>query len=223
MKCLAQQWLSNCDYDYDYYWNVDVLLFHFFSSLLLLCIDDCSGASSKPNEFPWMARLSYFNRFYCGAALINDRYVLTAAHCVKGYDQMTNIVLYTHTHSYLDNTFIHLNLSICKTKSTFWYFDILMDLINLPVLIQLIIIRLMKGMILHASIFDPSKCLKSFSFGMQTLRISECWFWFNDPHTPKTETIITLWSSGYFFFAQSTLYFELKKELNTFDLKKTHK
>lgn len=71
--------------------------FLLFLLLFLLCID-CSGASSKPNEFPWMARLSYFNRFYCGAALINDRYVLTAAHCVKGYDQMTNTILYSHTH-----------------------------------------------------------------------------------------------------------------------------
>lgn len=44
-----------------------------------------SGDAAGVNEFPWMARLSYFNRFYCGAALVNDRYVITAAHCVKGY------------------------------------------------------------------------------------------------------------------------------------------
>ncbi|XP_072396147.1 trypsin-1-like [Diabrotica undecimpunctata] len=43
------------------------------------------GIETMVNEYPWMTALLYNNRFYCGASLINNKYCLTAAHCVNGF------------------------------------------------------------------------------------------------------------------------------------------
>lgn len=40
------------------------------------------GNVTKIHEFPWLAGLSKNGEFYCGAALITRRHLLTAAHCV---------------------------------------------------------------------------------------------------------------------------------------------
>lgn len=40
------------------------------------------GQVTYVHQYPWMALLMYKKRFYCGATLINNLYVLTAAHCV---------------------------------------------------------------------------------------------------------------------------------------------
>ncbi|KRK05710.1 uncharacterized protein Dyak_GE27699, partial [Drosophila yakuba] len=48
------------------------------------------GSDARPHEFPWMAMLLYLNRSsleilpLCAGSLINNRYVVTSAHCVLG-------------------------------------------------------------------------------------------------------------------------------------------
>nr|XP_027217680.1 transmembrane protease serine 9-like [Penaeus vannamei] len=41
------------------------------------------GVTTGVNEWPWQAALMYGSQQFCGGSLINDRYVLTAAHCTE--------------------------------------------------------------------------------------------------------------------------------------------
>lgn len=66
---------------------VPIITYHFFTRCGERSDETriVGGSTTGISAYPWMARLSYFNRFYCGGTLINDWYVLTAAHCVKGF------------------------------------------------------------------------------------------------------------------------------------------
>lgn len=70
------------------------------------------------NQYPWMAMLTYGGRFYCGGSLINDRYVLTAAHCVSGFNKdRIGVTLLEHDRSTTSDTeLIKRNVS-CSSET----------------------------------------------------------------------------------------------------------
>ena len=51
------------------------------------------GKQTEIGEYPWMAALMYNSFHFCGGSLVNDRWVVTAAHCVKRY-KLTQIFLF---------------------------------------------------------------------------------------------------------------------------------
>ncbi|XP_066250041.1 trypsin-1-like [Euwallacea similis] len=41
------------------------------------------GRPTGINHYPWIARMVYDGHFHCGASLVSENFVLTAAHCVR--------------------------------------------------------------------------------------------------------------------------------------------
>ncbi|XP_059469286.1 trypsin-1-like [Neocloeon triangulifer] len=58
------------------------------------------GQETRVNQYPWMALLSYNGEFLCGGTLINNKYILTAAHCLTSINMTgLKITLLEHDRS----------------------------------------------------------------------------------------------------------------------------
>ncbi|XP_068981423.1 chymotrypsin-2-like isoform X2 [Bombus flavifrons] len=56
------------------------------------------GSVAEDGQYPYQASLRYKNRHFCGGSILNERWVLTAAHCLSSFnDTSIAIVLGSNT------------------------------------------------------------------------------------------------------------------------------
>lgn len=61
------------------------------------------GVEAVPHSWPWQVSLQTGARHFCGGSIINERWVLTAAHCVAGYRPGGNNTLVVGMHNVRDH------------------------------------------------------------------------------------------------------------------------
>ncbi|EDW91179.1 trypsin Blo t 3 [Drosophila yakuba] len=65
------------------------------------------GHETRIHQYPWMAAILIYDRFYCAGSLINDLYVLTAAHCVEGVPpELITLRLLEHNRSHSNDDIV---------------------------------------------------------------------------------------------------------------------
>lgn len=42
------------------------------------------GRMARPGEAPYQVAVKWFNFFHCGGAILREKWVITAAHCLEG-------------------------------------------------------------------------------------------------------------------------------------------
>jgi secreted trypsin-like serine protease len=60
-----------------------------------------NGVESDAGEFPWIVAIvqASTRQPFCGATLLNDRMIITAAHCIKGmFMQVKNVEVLLGAH-----------------------------------------------------------------------------------------------------------------------------
>uniref|UniRef100_A0A671KL81 trypsin n=1 Tax=Sinocyclocheilus anshuiensis TaxID=1608454 RepID=A0A671KL81_9TELE len=55
-----------------------------------------NGKQAKPHSRPYMVSIQLTKRHVCGGFLISDEFVMTAAHCWKGYPEILTVVVGAH-------------------------------------------------------------------------------------------------------------------------------
>ena len=74
------------------------------------------GVTASPNEFPWMAAVvnATLEAPFCGGALFNDLYVLTAAHCVWDVGSPAQIEIILGKHHRTENSGNDLRVGVAQ-------------------------------------------------------------------------------------------------------------
>lgn len=64
-----------------------------------------SGSDADPGEAPYQCSLQIKSKHFCGCAILNSRFILSAAHCLLGYiiEVDLNIKKYNETYFFLYN------------------------------------------------------------------------------------------------------------------------